>query len=113
MIVENSRVLAMCNRVVGVEMEAVTLGPVILFEGKAEDEVLVRHECIHAEQYKDLGYIGFPFVYVYDYIRNRMRGMSSHDAYTATRAEKEAYNHESDRSYLEQRKRWRWLCADN
>lgn len=108
-IIENSWIVALCNRFLGVNIDALTIGPLLLFCELADNKELLQHESIHAEQYKDLGYIGFPIVYVYDYVRNILKGMSAYDAYASTRAEKEAYQYESDLNYLKRRKRWMWL----
>ncbi len=109
-VIENSKLLQWMNMALGTEMVGITLPGFILLDGQSDTNlVLLTHEKIHMEQYKDLYYIGFVFVYAYDYIRNRLRGLSPQCAYMNTRAEIEAYENECDPGYLARRVRRKWL----
>lgn len=92
-------------------IEAITVGPFILVNGnkKKVSKVLINHEKIHCEQYYETGYIGFVFIYAYDYIRNILSGQTSEEAYKNVRAEKEAYLFEKDMKYIQKRQRYSWL----
>jgi len=93
------------------EIEALTLGPIILASQEI-DETVLNHELIHVEQYKDLFYIGFPFIYFYDLFYNLViLKMDLKQAYENSRAEKEAYKHEHNLNYLSIRKKRAWLNA--
>ena len=79
-----------------------------MFSGKS-DNVTLNHESIHCQQYMETFYIGFLIIYLYDYTKNRLSGMSPIKAYKNIRAEKEAYMHENDKEYLKYRKRFLWI----
>lgn len=89
---------------------AVTLFPFILVRSELmSDEVLINHEQIHIEQYKELLFLGFFLIYAYDFIKSILSGNSWETAYNDIRLEKEAYAHESDLDYLESRRRYNWF----
>lgn len=90
-------------------IEAVTIGPFILNSSAKISPLVLRHEKIHAEQWFEMMYIFFPFVYCFDFIVGIFQGKSIDEAYKGIRAEKEAYMHEKDKNYLRRRKRWDWL----
>jgi hypothetical protein len=54
-------------------------------------EWLLKHEQLHVKQQKDWWYIPYMFVYMWDYIVGRCKGMSHREAYLNIRFEKEAY----------------------
>lgn len=69
----------------------------------------LRHERTHTLQYKELWYVGFPFVYLYYWIRNMVcKGMSSHQAYKHIPLEMEAYMTENTEWYNEHREKFAW-----
>jgi len=80
------------------EIEALTLGPIILASQEI-DETVLNHELIHVEQYKDLFY------------NLVILKMDLKQAYENSRAEKEAYKHEHNLNYLSIRKKRAWLNA--
>lgn len=49
-----------------------------------------RHEDCHKAQFRQDGFWKFMALYVYDYIRGRLSGLSAYDAYLAIRYEVEA-----------------------
>ena len=49
--------------------------------------VLLSHEAVHAEQWREYGVVGF---YLGDYLRGRVLGLPHHAAYRAIRFEREA-----------------------
>jgi hypothetical protein len=61
---------------------AVTLGSwVLVRRGCEADELLVRHELVHVEQYRALGVAGFLGRYLRAYVRWRLRGYGHWAAY--------------------------------
>ena len=107
-VIEHSRIINVLNSILPVEIIALTVGPIIMFNGKS-DYVTLNHESIHCQQYMETFYIGFLIIYLYDYIKNRLSGMNPIEAYENTRAEKESYMYENDTEYLTYRKRFLWL----
>lgn len=55
---------------------------------------ILRHEGAHLNQYRRYGVIPFLTRYVFEYMSNRLRGMSSWDAYKEITFEKEAFAEE-------------------
>jgi hypothetical protein len=68
-------------------------------------ESTIRHENIHALQEKELWYIGFWFWYVFEFcIRLLQFRFNGRLAYRNISFEREAYENEHDKSYIENRK---------
>lgn len=73
-------------------------------------ERTLNHEAIHTAQMKELLYIGFYIWYLIEWlIRLFMKG----DAYRNIFFEREAYNHQSDFEYLNNRKHYAFLEEKN
>ena len=68
-----------------------------------------RHETIHFQQYLETFVVGFLIIYLWDYLRGIVIGLKGPEAYTAIRAEVEAYENDHITNYLQTRKRWNWL----
>ena len=61
-------------------------------------------------QYKELFFIGFILIYIFDYLYAALikkKGFTR-DAYLAIRFEQEAYFNDMYEDYLERRKKYRW-----
>jgi len=70
---------------------ALTIGRRIWISPRAQEvEPLIRHELVHVRQMAEHGILPFLWRYVGDYIRNRRRGLSHHQAYLAIPFEVEA-----------------------
>ncbi|MBR6416804.1 MAG: hypothetical protein IKS22_12000 [Bacteroidales bacterium] len=70
--------------------------------------VMLRHEAVHTLQMRELGYVGFYFLYFFEWIVRLMRKPSS--AYRGISFEREAYLHENDPLYPSSRRhfaQWR------
>lgn len=108
---ENSQLLRFLNWAQGNDFDGFTFGRRIFLLGEAKDDPeLVDHERIHVHQYEEVGMVKFPLIYFYDYLKNRWNGMDDHDAYTNTRAEKEAYKYQdSYKRYMRRRQPKAWL----
>jgi len=109
--VENSSIPKILSYIAPITINAIALFPFVFARSKLSDSTK-RHETIHFQQQLETVVLGFYLVYLWDYVRNRLKGMTGRKAYLNTRAEKEAYAKQSDVDYLVKRRRWRWLKED-
>lgn len=72
-------------------------------------DITRNHETIHFQQYIEMMIVGFLFIYIFDYLKGKIKYGNGEIAYLHTRAEQEAYMHGHDLEYLATRKRWEWL----
>lgn len=96
------------------EIGAITLWPFILSAKEKMSEKTLRHESIHIKQQAETLVLGFYLIYLWDYltlrIRYKMKPEVEHEkAYVGIRFEQEAYNNESDETYLLCRKPYSWI----
>ena len=84
---------------------AITLWPFIILKHSdlKDDAILVRHERIHLKQQLELGIVGFYIWYSLAYCRWWMKYRNHMQAYARISFEREAFNHEHDCEYLNQR----------
>ena len=106
--VERSFIPKLLSFFAPIEIGAITLGFVVFSRGEMSESTK-RHETIHFQQYLETLFIGFLFLYFYDYAKSRIKGISGSESYREIRAEKEAYENQDDLSYLVNRKRWKWI----
>lgn len=106
---ENSRVPVWLSKLAPIEINAITLGLFVFARGTLSERVK-RHETIHFHQYKELWFIGFILIYVYDYLYSAiiMKKGFTKEAYLAIRFEQEAYDCDEYINYLSIRSRWAW-----
>ena len=107
--IENSKIPVWLSKVAPININAITLGPIVLSRGILSERVK-RHETIHFMQYKELFFIGFLLIYVYDYLYAALvkkKGFSR-ESYLAIRFEQEAYENDHDLRYLEKRQKNAW-----
>ena len=107
-LIENSRIPIWLSYLAPIYISAITLGFIVFSRGKM-DEQTKRHETIHFQQFLETGFIGFVFLYFWDYFWGFIRYKNGEEAYYQIRAEREAYRNDSDPVYLFTRKRWAWL----
>jgi len=84
----------------------------IFFKDKKDmaDEVLINHELIHHEQVKELTPFLFLPLYLGSYLINLFRYKFNADlAYRNIPFEKEAYTHEKNLTYRQNRKRYTYF----
>ena len=105
---ENSIVPVILSKISPIEITAISLG-VFVFSKDKMSERTKRHETIHFHQWIELGFVGFILVYLWDYAHGLFVYRDTKIAYVMIRAEQECYFHDEDESYLERRKRYRWL----
>jgi len=67
-----------------------------------------RHEAIHWEQQKELLFLGFFALYFASWLAQLLRHRDGAAAYRAIPFEKEAYAHEDNPSYLDDRSLFAW-----
>jgi hypothetical protein len=76
---------------------ALTLGRRIWISPHVREiEPLIRHELVHVRQMAEHGLLPFLWKYLRDYVRNRRRGMTHHQAYLAIPFEVEAVEAEHE-----------------
>ena len=73
-------------------------------------EITKRHETIHYLQYKELWFIGFLLVYLFDYLWAAVlsRKGFSRESYLSIRFEQEAWNCDEFEDYIEKREKIAW-----
>lgn len=77
--------------------------------GKKISDVTFNHEMIHTEQMKEMLYVFFYLWYIVEWLVRLIILRDSHKAYRAISFEQEAYANQENLTYLEGRKRYRWL----
>lgn len=107
---ENSRVPVWLSKLAPIEISAITLGPFVFSRGIISEKTK-RHETIHFYQYKELFFIGFLLVYIFDFLWAALikRKGFTRDAYLAIRFEQEAWGCDDYDNYLESRAPYAWL----
>jgi|TARA_Y100000310_G_C20384351_1_gene669683 hypothetical protein len=105
---ENSMVPVWLSKISPIEIDAITLGPLVFNRGNM-GQTTKNHETIHWAQYKECLIIGFPILYGISYFINRCKGMSGAEAYRNIWFEKEAYDNQADFEYLHKRKLYTWV----
>ena len=106
--IENSSIPIWLSYVAPIDIGAITLGFIVLSRGEL-DERLRRHETIHFQQFLETGFVGFLLLYFWDYLRGYAKYKSGSIAYKEIRAEREAYLHDQQEDYLENRIRYKWI----
>ena len=105
-IIRNSRIPALLSWVITVY--AITLFPFV-FIRDAGNEITILHETIHHKQYLETMIIGFPIIYVTDWLIGLIKYRDAQKAYFRIRFEQEAYEGDSHEDYLEKRKPFSWI----
>lgn len=91
-----------------IQVEAITLFPFVICRDKSLKSVM-NHEAIHIQQQIETLVIGFFMIYLLNYLINLARYKDAGWAYRYLLFEKEAYDHDHDCFYLENRKPYSWL----
>lgn len=90
-----------------IDVYAITLYPFIISKEKL-DVTVYNHEKIHLEQQRELWLIGFYLLYVWYWLKARLKGLNGRKAYYAIPFEREAYENDKNLSYLKDRKPHAW-----
>jgi hypothetical protein len=109
-IIENSSIPVWLSKITPISIGAITLGFIVICRGEISD-VERRHEEIHFQQFLETVFLGFIFLYFFDYARFYLKHKNGEKAYRSIRAEKEAFENEDKLYYLKTRKRWRWIFS--
>ena len=72
----------------------ITLGRRVYLDGRAEVARSLRHELVHVRQIARVGMLRFYAQWLWEYVRNRRKGMSSDEAYRRISFEEEAFSAE-------------------
>ena len=104
---ENSRVPAVLSKISPIEINAITLGPLVFSRGEISPR-LRNHEAIHWEQYKETLILGFLFLYAVYWFIGLLKYRSGSVAYFSIPFEREAYSNDENESYLICRKKYAW-----
>ena len=86
---------------------AITLYPYII----ARDRLGIttyNHEKIHLVQQRELWVVGFYLLYVWYWVKAKVKGLTGAEAYYAIPFEKEAYENQNNFKYLHDRKPHAW-----
>jgi hypothetical protein len=86
------------------DVAAITIGRrVYVSASVAQDglERLLRHEIEHVRQISRLGFARFYVRYGFEYVRNRLAGMKSYEAYRSISFEREAFAAEEQHRNLD------------
>jgi len=90
-----------------INVYAITLYPFIIAK-EPLPIIIYNHEKIHLVQQRELWVVGFYFLYVWYWLKARVKGLNGADAYYAIPFEKEAYQHQNNLKYLKTRKPHAW-----
>lgn len=101
-------------RVPVLHVAAITLWFVVLYRGSLTERT-ARHETIHFYQYNETWVIGFLLIYFWDWLRSYVGLVKSlgvcgafWPAYERIRFEQEAFAHDTDPNYLDNRQKNAW-----
>lgn len=86
--------------------DGMALFPFILVRHPKPGPVLLNHERIHLRQQAELGIIPFYIWYLLEYLIRRLQYRQHYQAYRNISFEREAYAHEQNLMYLQERPWW-------
>ena len=104
-IIQNSKIPVYLS--IFINITAITLFPFNISRNEM-DVVTIRHEMIHIEQQRELLVVFFYILYVWYWLKGKVKGMSNDDAYMGIPFEQEAYRKMYDEEYLENREKYAW-----
>ncbi len=89
----------------------ITLFPFIFLKNRnlKENQTLINHEKIHLCQQKELLVVFFYIFYTLEWLIRLLQYKNRYLAYRNLSFEREAYQNETDRTYLKNRKIWAFL----
>lgn len=105
--IENSKVPVILSRVAPIEIWAFSFGPFVWCRG-VMSETTKRHESIHFAQQIECLFVIHWALYGWYWFRGIIAKKSGREAYYANPFEEEAYMHENDKNYLENRPFYHW-----
>ena len=105
--IENSKVPVFLSYFAPIDIWAISLGPFVWCRGEMS-ETTKRHERIHFAQQLELLFVGFLILYGWYYLRGIIANKVGREAYYSIPFEEEAYIHQDDKNYLENRPFYHW-----
>ena len=105
--IENSKIPVVLSKLAPINIWAISLGMWVLCRGSLNEKTK-RHECIHFQQQLECLFIGFYMIYILSYLYNLVKFRDPREAYYQVCFEREAFGNESQKDYLENRKRYAW-----
>ena len=91
-----------------IRVGGITLYPFIILRKEWNNKTTIHHEKIHIEQQKELLVVFFYILYVYYWLKGKIKGLTNSEAYMLIPFEKEAYENEDNFDYLKSRKKYNW-----
>lgn len=105
--IENSKVPVILSRVAPIEIWAISFGIFVWCRGEMS-ETTRRHETIHFQQQIECLFLIQWILYSWYWLRGVIAKQSGREAYYSNPFEAEAYTHQDDESYLENRPPYHW-----
>lgn len=105
--IENSWVPKFLSKFAPINIGAITLGFFVFSRGVVSESTR-RHETIHLHQQIETGFLLFYVLYLYYWLKSKVKGIPGDESYMLIPFEKEAYTNELDQEYLQKRKFWAW-----
>jgi hypothetical protein len=102
-VIENKSILNNISTIIDMEIDGIEMFYPVIIVDDINDITLINHEKIHFYQMRDSLPIVYHIMYLGYYIRYRLSGMNSIEAYLNLCFEKEAYDKENDLNYLKTR----------
>ena len=104
-VIENSSIPRYLS--IFINISAITIWPFVISRQKF-NPVVLNHEKIHIRQQQELLLVGFYLLYVYYWLKGLLIFKDTKLAYTVIPFEQEAYAHDEDMEYLNNRKWFSW-----
>ena len=104
-IIQNSKIPVYLS--IFISISAITLFPFIISRDEMSDTT-IRHEMIHIEQQRELLVIFFYILYVWYWLKGKVKGTTNDEAYMYIPFEQEAYRKMYDEDYIFKRERHAW-----
>jgi hypothetical protein len=106
--IENSKIPALLSKVAPIDIWAISFGLWVWCRGELSEKTK-RHETIHFQQQLELGFALQWVIYGLSYLYHLVKLRDPREAYYDICFERESYGNESDKNYLENRKRYAWI----
>ena len=108
--IENSKVPVFLSHFAPIKIWAISFGPFVWCRGLMSP-VTIRHETIHFQQQIECLFVFQWILYGFFHLRGLMSkgSKTGREAYYSNPFEEEAYTHESDELYLENRPFYHWV----
>jgi len=105
---ENSKIPVWLSYVSPITIGAISLAFFVFSRGKMSAETK-QHETIHYYQWRELGFLLFPLLYGYYYLKGYIKYREGAAAYMSIPFELEAYSCQDLEGYLGRRPFWAWV----